>query len=515
MSKCFHEDILFVELLGRKYRSAIQVNLSDIEIDELLVKGLSAYTEESLNSEASLYALKILSQLCLCQSNKTIKWPSQEAPVAPGKEKPSYGLSSLIRIAVRFMLNNGYITPCLSFFAEHIKGMTDDDRKSIISEINLALNTPKLLKFGNGISHQTLDLAINLNNSYIDYILKTECLTEEGPYEENPYCHYIEKITNIINGKQSSSQRLTSQARINKLFSSNIPHLTGINSTENTDECKIAICTHHKCGTSFLLKTITAISKASNLKVWRKYYEPTRYTNDDWDIVLEQHSRVHDINQYLKGIHCIRRPESLIFSATFYHQKAKEPWLDVPLEKFDHNIYRAFTTGKIYNLINDGRIEDWRKKEIVENYQCDEPIPYHFESQFEFNGRSYREMLNSFESLEDKLRFEMQCYSLGVISDMLNFDSKNFYTLKLEDASFNPRMNQLYEAFKFVGFWGDLLDSCMNVCSDHILALNPDAAGQHGTTKLSNDWEQIFTGNLKSFYYSLYADSAQLLGYNE
>ena len=60
-------------------------------------------------------------------------------------------------------------------------------------------------------------------------------------------------------------------------------------------------------------------------------------------------------------------------------------------------------------------------------------------------------MLNSFESFNDKLRFEMQCYSMGVISDMLNFNYENSI-LKLENASFNSQMNELYEAFKFLGF---------------------------------------------------------------
>ena len=122
-------------------------------------------------------------------------------------------------------------------------------------------------------------------------------------------------------------------------------------------------------------------------------------------------------------------------------------------------------------------------------------------------------MLNSFESLEDKLKFEMQCYSLGVISDILNFNEKSFYTLKIEDASFNPHMNELYEAFKFVGFEGEKLSYSMKTLSNHILVNNPNVAGKHATSNLSNEWEEFFSGNLKIFYHSIYADSAELLGY--
>jgi len=512
MIKSFHDDIFYVESLARECGSPMQAASStSIFTKAFLEKSLSAYTEESLEPELSSLALKILQQLCFRNYNAAINLLHQRPNTHSLEEEQCTYSSSLIRIAIRVLLNNGQIIPCLILLKDKIKAFQQQTKAVLIEDINSILSVKKGLNDGY-FSHETLKWAININMSYMDYTSKISDFAEKS-HEKDPQHQYLSKILEFTIGKQSSYQRLTAQARINKLTTGRESYSIKNNFSENLDPKKIAICTHHKCGTAFLMKTITAISKASNLKVWRKYYEPERYTHDDWDIVFEQHSRIHNIKQTLKGIHCIRRPESLIYSATLYHQKAKEPWLDVPLEKFNHNTYRAFTTGKIYNLINDGRIEGWRKKEITESYECDEPIPYEFDSEYEFNGKSYREMLNSFESLEEKLRFEMQCYSLGVISDMLNFNSKDFYTLKLEDASFNPRMNELYEAFKHIGFEGDKLADCMQVCSDNILALNPDAAGQHGTTKLSDKWKDVFTGKLKTFYHSIYADSSELLGY--
>ena len=61
---------------------------------------------------------------------------------------------------------------------------------------------------------------------------------------------------------------------------------------------------------------------------------------------------------------------------------------------------------------------------------------------------------------------------------------------------------------------GDGLDCCMNICKNNILVHNPNASGKHGTTKLSNQWERVFKGQLKAFYNSIFADSAELIGYN-
>jgi hypothetical protein len=276
---------------------------------------------------------------------------------------------------------------------------------------------------------------------------------------------------------------------------------------------KIAVCTHHKCGTAFLLKTFNQIKSALNLRMWRKFYEPERADSADWEIVFEQHSRIEDIEQDLKGIHCIRRPESLIYSAAKYHETAEEPWLDIPLDKFDHNIFRFFTEAKTYNIVNDKRIEVDRKTELAKWYVTRDVLPYPFESPYDFNGRTYREMLKSFSSMDEKLIFEMQCYSFGVISDILSFNRDDFYRIKIEDVSYDLHMNELRNAFRYLGFVESDLDICLTSARSNMLGINPNAAGKHGTTGISQEWKDCFSGCVAKKYDSIYKDASKVMGY--
>jgi hypothetical protein len=290
-------------------------------------------------------------------------------------------------------------------------------------------------------------------------------------------------------------------------------HALGLDRNSSQNNSKIAITTHHKCGTAFLFKTFNLIKNRLGLKMWRKFYEFERLDGEDWDIVFEQHSRIEDLEQKVKGIHCIRRPESLIFSAALYHQKAREPWLDIPLDKFDHNTYRAFTEARPYNLINDSRIEIDRKAELVKGYKSSALIPIHFEAPYEFGGETYRNMLNKFKSIEEKLLFEMQCYSFGIISDMLAFNHADFYWIRLEEVSFDINMRELSNAFSFVGFKEDELAICLDSARTNMLGADPNAAGKHGTTGISREWKDHFTGELENKYNSIYKDASQILGY--
>jgi len=116
------------------------------------------------------------------------------------------------------------------------------------------------------------------------------------------------------------------QAKIRqKLLAGN--YALGLGRSSSQKKSKIAITTHHKCGTAFLFKTFNLIKNRLGLKMWRKFYEFERLDGEDWDIVFEQHSRIEDLEQEVKGIHCIRRPESLIFPLHFTTKRLKSPGL--------------------------------------------------------------------------------------------------------------------------------------------------------------------------------------------
>lgn len=512
MIKPFHEDILFAESLKTGYQLAIKTTKSTEATDEFLVKTTEEYIEERFDPERRKIAIQLLRQICLNEHTSALKELQQNRR----EDRADKATSSLTRIIIRLLITEGQIVDYLELAKGNSKYFLNQEIAIAIEDINCNLEVQESNNGVIALSRENLKIMINIKQAYAEFLLGRETLKEKtlevGEKERVLQIEYLNKIMNIINGKEESFERLTIKKRIRDLFNGNIKRQRTVES-QDQKIYKIAVCTHHKCGTAFLMKIIKEISRIKNFKVWRKYYEPTRHTDNRWDLVFEQHSRIQDIDEPLKGIHCIRRPEALIYSATLYHQKATEAWLDIPLDKFDHNTFRAFTTGKIYNLINDNRIEAWRKEEIVANYQCDQKIDYRFEADYDFKGRTYREMLKSFATFDDKLKFEMQCYSRGVISDMLNFDVKDFFVLKLEDASLNPNMEELREAFIYIGIEGDELDECMNACKEDILVHNPQATGKHGTTNLSNEWEHAYTGKLKEFYRAIYGDSAELMGY--
>ena len=119
----------------------------------------------------------------------------------------------------------------------------------------------------------------------------------------------------------------------------------------------------------------------------------------------------------------------------------------------------------------------------------------------------------SLKSIEEKLLFEMQCYSFGVIGDMLAFNHADFCWIRLEEVSFDINMSELSNAFSFVGCKGDELAICLDSARTNMLGADPNAAGKHGTTGISREWKNHFTGELENKYNSIYKDASQILGY--
>jgi len=276
---------------------------------------------------------------------------------------------------------------------------------------------------------------------------------------------------------------------------------------------KRAFLTHHKCGTNFLLLLLDILESNYELTTWRKFYETNRVMSADWDIVYEQHSHIDELSPVdLHGIHCIRRPESLIVSATKYHETSDEPWLDIPLEQFDHNVFSSFTTSLTYNLIADQRIQVARKIDIVNNWKSPNPSA-NFVSPYSFQGRSYRQMLESFNSFNEKLIFEMHCYSYGVIADMLSFKKPNFINVKIEELSFDLSMSALIKCLQHLQFSEKECRDIANSAKVIMLGFDDKVGAGHTTTKLSDEWRQFFDGQVLFNYNRLFSSASSLLGY--
>jgi|GEM_PF-156823 len=114
---------------------------------------------------------------------------------------------------------------------------------------------------------------------------------------------------------------------------------------------KNIICSHHKSGTNFILKVFNEIIKYFNLKRWMKFYNPQEPS--EWDICIHQHANIQDLINYydFAGLHFVRNPKSLIYSATLYHEQCNEAWVDIPLQQFTSHTFYACTSGFYPNSV--------------------------------------------------------------------------------------------------------------------------------------------------------------------
>lgn len=128
---------------------------------------------------------------------------------------------------------------------------------------------------------------------------------------------------------------------------------------------------------------------------------------------------------------------------------------------------------------------------------------------------TYREFLTKLPTLEEKILFEMRCFSQSVIKNMFYFprDSR-FFTIKLEDISHDRSMKSLYEAFSFLGFSGQELTSCLKLASKHCLwNIGKSSISTHATSGISNEWEDLFIGQLEHEFRKLFGWTEKSLGY--
>lgn len=223
---------------------------------------------------------------------------------------------------------------------------------------------------------------------------------------------------------------------------------------------------HHKSGTNFFLKFLRDISSEKELFLWdRGTQENARKEPDKWDIYFDHWSKwVIDLDLHeFKGMHVVRHPCSLIYSAALYHQASSEKWLHKPRS--------------------------------------------------EFGGLTYAEKINSFENLEKKLIFEMENHSRSVIEHMVSVSKdKRFFNIKLEEISNDKEMKALRKGLEFLGLQGNELEVWLSAAKKHCL-WNMSGLPKHSTTGVSEEWTMYFTGDILRRYREVFLYSEIDLGY--
>ncbi|WP_300556109.1 hypothetical protein [Maricaulis sp.] len=274
----------------------------------------------------------------------------------------------------------------------------------------------------------------------------------------------------------------------------------------------IYVCCHHKTGTNFLLPVFKQIAAAHGLPLWLKFYDAEL---ESWRICLHQHSRLADLPSGLafRGLHLVRHPMSLIHSATLYHARGSEPWLNIPLERFTGRTFWHLSNRDSYNVIKDPEVPMARKRELLASDPGDAMTIADFDSGHDFGGRTYAEMLHGMDRIEDRIAFEMSAYSRGVLRDMLDFPGdRRFFHLQLEDVSHDRSMAALRELFAHLGFGGEPAARCLEIAARHCLwnIAHPD----HATTGVSHDWEPLFRGKTLQAFRDLFGWAERWLGYD-
>ena len=189
------------------------------------------------------------------------------------------------------------------------------------------------------------------------------------------------------------------------------------------------IATHHKSGTVWMVSTFRRIAKANNLifnhlntgeSGWDirpdklEYFEQQRAISESQSdlpaIFVDFHSAIPDLSNCkatrgASGIHIVRDPRDMLLSAVRYHLVADEPWLHQPSK--------------------------------------------------ELGGQTYQQRLNSYSTLEDQIRFEIDHFMGRAIREMLSFDRQGvFRDVKYEDLIVDRSMMLWHELMLHLGLEG-------------------------------------------------------------
>jgi len=243
----------------------------------------------------------------------------------------------------------------------------------------------------------------------------------------------------------------------------------------------ILVRTHHKTGTAWMGAVFRNL--ATLLKI--NYYDISTHTecsdstvksnklyisrlinNKENCIVFEFHNKydLGNLNKsFLKGLHIIRDPRDVIISAARYHAWSKEEWLHEPSD--------------------------------------------------EYGGLTYQQKINSIESIEDKLIFEMDNTAGWVISCMTDFcDQEVFTTVKYESLIKDYEMRLWHDLSIRLGLEGEEIAlSQLAFYRNSLFGMkNKPTHVQDGT---ACQYKNFFNRTVLEYFNNKFPDALNKLGY--
>lgn len=229
---------------------------------------------------------------------------------------------------------------------------------------------------------------------------------------------------------------------------------------------KIFVGSHHKTGTVWMRKVFKCICERLNLKF---FAGEQRNLPGDFDLFMQNHSRFfpENISDPFRGLHIIRDPRDRIVSGMYYHQKSEEKWLHKPMK--------------------------------------------------ELAGSTYQEKINNFNTMEDKLTFEMEHSGRWGIEEMLRWDysDERFMNVKYEELIVDRDLLQFHSIFTFLGFPGSVIPICLDCAYNNSLFSGNVEKSVHVRSGKSSQWKTHFNSDHKKRFVEIFGDALVTLGYEE
>ena len=187
------------------------------------------------------------------------------------------------------------------------------------------------------------------------------------------------------------------------------------------------------------------------------------------DIFFQNHSLIDlkSLDKPYRGIHLIRDPRDVIISGCLYHQKAEEPWLHQPRQLL--------------------------------------------------GGLTYQQKINSLETLEEQIFFEMENAGKRTIEEMIAWDygQPDFIEVKYEDLIEDQDLTLFHQIFSFLGFPGKTLPSLLAIAYQNSLFSGNLSKSLHIRSGKKEQWKDYFNQKHKERFTALFGDALIQLGYEE
>lgn len=226
----------------------------------------------------------------------------------------------------------------------------------------------------------------------------------------------------------------------------------------------ILVGTHHRSGTMWLSSIFNGICEEFGLKFYSGEQEKMP---KDFDVFFQHHSRFDpgQLQVEYRGLHMMRDPRDRIVSGCFYHQKSEEEWLHTRRD--------------------------------------------------EFGGLTYQEKINSYESLDDQIMFEMENSGLYDIREMLDWNYKNpaFFEVKYEDLISDENLILFQRIFAFLGFPSKAIPQILSISYDNSLFSGSLRNSIHIRSGETRQWEKYFNPGHKARFLEIFGDALIRLGY--